>query len=162
MTGPALLVVLTLAAAGVARAAGFSPGRILRCLIGALVGGGAGAAPGLICLMLAAAGSASGASPVPAWPAALFASGGAAGALAGLRLGDRGRPRPRFPGLAWAAGLAGFLIGVVASFFALLLVQNTDRETAWMVLGPLATAAATVAGYALAAGKPSVRIEQGG
>jgi hypothetical protein len=162
MAGLALLVVLTLAGTGVARAAGFSPGRILRCLLGALVGGGVGAAPGLVCLLLAAAGSASGASPVPAWPAVLLAAGGAAGTLAGLRLTDRGRPRPRFPGVAWATALAGLGIGVAASFLALLLVQNTDSETAWMVLSPLATAAATVAGYALAAPKPSGRAETAG
>jgi hypothetical protein len=153
MLGVALLVALILVAVGITWRMGFPVGRIIRCGLGVLVGGGLCAVPGIVCSLLAVAGAASGASPVPAWPVVLSVSGNAAGTFAGLLIADRARSRPR-PPRAWATALAGYPAGAALSFLALVLVQESDWETAWLVLSPLSTASATLAGYALLAARP--------
>jgi hypothetical protein len=67
---------------------------------------------------------------------------------------DRAGSRPRPRAGAWATALAGFLIDAGLSFVALRLVQKSDRGIEWLVLSPLATGMAALAGYALLAARP--------
>jgi hypothetical protein len=91
---------------------------------------------------------------MPAWPTILFLVGSAAGALAGLLTTERLIYRSRFQAWAYLTALAGIGIGAAVSFFALLLTQESPwGEQAWLILSPLAVAAATVAGYSLKAVK---------
>ena len=133
-----------------------SPRRFLFCLAGFLIGGALGALPGACFLFPALA--ANSAEPFPFhWivPGLLFAVGGTLGALAGLVALDRAtspaRPRP----WAWAAAGAGMVTGVL--FGVLALVLTTDAS-AWngvcLILGPVGTVAATLAGYALRVAPP--------
>ncbi len=151
-----MLAVFILGSLMIARGRGFSVGRIALGFVGVLVVGALCAVPGAVCWLLNITGSASGTSPMPAWPTIVFLVGSAAGALAGLLAIEGLIYRTRFRALAWFTALAGFGTGAAMSFLALSLTQNsTWGEPAWLILSPLAVAAATVAGYSLMAAKSS-------
>jgi hypothetical protein len=110
-----------------------------------------GALPGIVITLLAGAGAASGASPAPEWPFIQYAPGALTGSFVGLWTADRAGSRLRPRAAAWATALAGFLIGAGLSFVALTLVEKSDRGNEWLVLSPLATGMAALAGYAVLA-----------
>jgi hypothetical protein len=150
--GIALLAVLIIVSLGLARFFGFSVGRILLSLLGALIGGALGAVVGVIAWFQDMIHSATGTSTMHDWPAVIFLAGSAAGALLGLFIIERVIYGIRSRPAAWGMALAGFAIGAGACFALLLLVQDALwSEYLWIVLSPLALAALTAAGYSIKA-----------
>jgi hypothetical protein len=151
MVGIALLTALSLVALVVAFRRGFSGVRLVVCLGGALVGGATcGLLSGLVVLMMIDE-ALTGPGRVPQWPAILFGGSSAAGALTGLVTMDHLMSHAWPAAMAFGSALAGFVIGVGCTFAALLLVQKTPGEQAFLGVGTLTIAATTVAGYSLQA-----------
>jgi hypothetical protein len=159
MLGVLLLFSLILAALAVARWRGFTVGRILRCLLAALLGGALGAAPGVYLYLGATVFHATGTGQLPLYqsgemPLVLFFVGGAVGPAAALLVLDRLTRRWVRAARAVVAGLLAFAAGWLAAYFALLLGQQSPYELTILILSPVSVAAEMVAGYALLADRP--------
>jgi hypothetical protein len=158
MAGVALLPVSIVAALAICHARGFCTPRTVLGSLGILLGGTIGAVPGAYLSIQMIVFHATGTGQVPFYlqgemPFVYLVAGGAVGALVGLLGIDWYAVRKKSPKTAWISALAGFGIGGLASFAALILGQNTEAELTILILIPLATATAMLAGYSLRAAK---------
>lgn len=143
----------------IARDAGFSWGRVRRCLLAILFGAGVIAVPGAIVWFFAAIGVGLAQGHGIEWLCRIFlivASLAALGALLALWLLERAEPTSRSPAW-WASALLGFGAGVGACYFAAGAMAPASKldlgDLTFVILGPVTIAATTVAGYSLSASR---------